>query len=133
MPVQLQKLPGKPVIIATFHQRIRPKDVRHMFKKTATLLQTHGGPLFRIVCFEDVKISFAEMLMLTTVASQIRPGATGDPRVYPILVGDHPLLDLFRETMAQEPFGNVNIPIFNRLETALLYVNGQLASRGAGC
>jgi hypothetical protein len=132
VPGQVEKVLDQPIIVVHYHGHVTAEDTRAVFAQVAGLLDTYGAPLYRITCVvsEDADTTFDEVMMMTTLSSHGLPGSATDPNVFTVLVGDHPLVDLFADAMRQEPFGAVEIPIFNTEAEALAFVQGLIDENG---
>ena len=133
MPANVEKVPGLPVVIVTYHGHITVDDARAAFAQIAGLLDTYGAPLYRIthVDCDHAHASFDEVMMLTTISSKGVRGSVTDPDVYTVLVGEHVLIDLYVDAMRQEAFGAVELPVFATMEEAMVYVQAKLQAGGA--
>jgi hypothetical protein len=133
MPAVIEKVMGKPVVIVTYHGHITVEDAKSAAVKTADLLDTYGGPLYKVmqVDCDHAYISFDEVMMLTTLSSKGRPGSVTDERIRPVFVGEHLLLDLYVDAMKQEAFGAIEIPVFDTLDDAMIYVDERIHEDGA--
>lgn len=131
MPATVEKLPELPVAVVHYHGHVTVEDTRAVFAQIAGLVDTYGAPFYRITCVqsEDTATTFDEVMMMTTLSSRGIRGSATDPDVVTVLVGQHPLVDLFVEAMRQEPFGAVEIPIFTEKAAALTFVR-EMIQRG---
>ena len=133
MPATVEKLPGKPIVIVTYHGHITVDDARAVFAQIAGLLDIYGAPIYRItqVDCDSAHASFDEVLMLTTLSSRGLRGSATDEDVITVLVGEHLLIDLYVDAMRQEAFGGVQIPLFGTLAAAMDYVQVWIRANGA--
>lgn len=124
MPATVEKLLGKPIAIVNYYGHVTVEDTRAVFAQVAGLVDTYGAPLYRLTCVnsDESVVSFDEVMMMTTLSSRGVRGSSTDPDVKTLLVGDHPLIDLFAQAMREEAFGGVDIPIFDSVDDALLEI-----------
>ncbi|MEO0566081.1 MAG: hypothetical protein AAF125_28495, partial [Chloroflexota bacterium] len=97
MPASVEKLPDLPIAVVNYHGHVTVEDTRAVFAQIAGLVDTYGTPFYRITCVnsEDAATTFDEVMMMTTLSSRGIRGSATDPDVYTVLVGAHPLVDLF--------------------------------------
>ncbi len=132
MPATVEKLPEQPIAVVHYHGHVTVEDTRAVFAQIAGLIDTYGAPFYRVTCVqsEDAAVTFDEVMMMTTLSSRGIRGSATDPDVTTVLVGEHPLVDMFVEAMRQEPFGAVEIPVFTQEETALAFIRDLLQQGG---
>ncbi len=131
MPTVIEKVMGKPIVIVTFEGHITIEDAKASTVQVAALLDTYGAPLYKVMQCDRAHASFDEVMMLTTLSSKGGAGSVTDVRVKPVFVGEHLLLDLYVDAMRQEAFGAIDIPVFDTLTEALLYVDEKIHEDGA--
>ncbi|MEO0565982.1 MAG: hypothetical protein AAF125_27995 [Chloroflexota bacterium] len=132
MPGTVEKLLDKPIVIVNYHGDITVEDTRAVFAQIAGLVETYGAPLYRITCIflSEANTTFDEVMMMTTLSSKGISGSATDPEVFTVLVGDHPMIDLFAAAMGQEPFGAVDLPIFDTQTEALDFIDKLIEQGG---
>jgi len=133
MPAKIEKLMDLPVAIVTYHGHISIDDAKSVIAQTADFVDTYGAPLYRVICVEcadEAHASFDEVMMLTTLSSKGIRGSVTDPDVLTVLVGEHILIDLYVDAMRQEAFGAVDIPLFDSMENAMIYVQNIMHRSG---
>lgn len=132
MPATVEKLPDLPVALVHYYGHVTVADTRAVFAQVAGLVDTYGAPFYRVTCVnsEDAAVTFDEVMMMTTLSSRGIRGSATDPDVITVLVGEHPLVDLFVEAMREEPFGAVEIPVFTTQAAALAFVRGMIEQGG---
>jgi hypothetical protein len=127
--VKVEKVPAEPIIIATLSGDLTPEIVQDMFAQSATLVDEIGGPVYRITDIRLTEISFHDLVLVLADCSHGQPGSPADPRIRGMLVGTtHEWSRFFADSLQQEQYGRLNIPIFEELDQAMAYIHEEMAS-----
>ncbi len=126
MAVRVTRLPGEPIVIATLSGPLDVDAIRTMFVQTAELTQDVDGPIYRIGDFTNADASFKSMARVVTETTRYRPYGTRDPRIKPVLVCGYNRLRFLPNLFRQKEFGGVDMPVFDTVDEALVYVRSVL-------
>jgi hypothetical protein len=130
MPVKVERIPAKPILIATLTGHVTLELVQEMFEQSARLADEIGGHLYRITDVRDIDTTFSDLVMiLAEASSKEQPGSPTDPRFTGMLVGSHQWVKTFSQSIQQRQYGSLNIPLFEDMEAAMSYVQQQMDSR----
>lgn len=127
MPVKIEYVPDKPILIATYIDSIDLEAVEELYQRSAEFYQQWNRPIYRIVDVRQANTTFAELIAIVKTSSQGKPGSTTDPNVHVIFVGYNSWIQLFRDALQLEQFGQKELPLFLEIEDALAYAEAQSA------
>ena len=127
MAVKVEKLPAEPIIIATLSGDLTPEMVKDMFAQSAKLVDEIGGRVYRITDIRLTDISFPDLVVVLADCSHGQPGSPADPRIRGMLVGTHGWSHFFADSIQQEQYGGLNIPIFEDMDQAMAYIHEDMA------
>jgi hypothetical protein len=122
MPVNIEKLPDEPIIVATIVGHFDVKMAREVFQKSADLAEQLPGHYYRVTDARQMDIGFGEMMRVIEEASRGNPGSTSDRHVTVVLVGTGDMLKLFADMMKTRQYGSTPTPIFKSMDEALAYI-----------
>lgn len=126
MPSAVIKLPDEPIVIVTIALPIE----RHLSSLHSVCAQIDRiarqvrRPLYTILDLRGQDLSFSDILLGLDEQKDQPPGSMTDPRVRPIVAGDHPLLAIAQKKARQQLA--IEIPVFDTLQIALAYVRAEL-------
>jgi hypothetical protein len=127
MAVKVERIPGKPILIATLTGHVTLELIQEMFEQSARLVDEIGGHLYRITDVRDVDTTFSDLVMiLAKASSKKQPGSAADPRFSGMLVGSDQWVKTFSENIQQRQYGGLNIPLFDNMEAAMSHVRQQM-------
>ena len=127
MPVTVERVPGKPIIIGTLRGHVTVELVKEMFEQSAKLADEIGEHVYRITDVSNVELTFKDLVMaLANASSQKQPGSSADPRFTGMLVGSHKWSQMFSESIQQEQYGKMNIPLFEDVDAAMAYIEEKM-------
>lgn len=126
MPITIERLPEKPIIMATYHGMITAEDIINLFRHSAALIQPDETTLYRVNLLEHGQSSLAEIIRVVQEIKPDQPGSILDKRFVGLFVGSNPLADLYKD-LIQNNLGAANIPVFAKLEEAMIYIDARLA------
>ena len=122
MPVKVEKLPDKPVIILTYEGHMDVETVKSAFSQSAVIASSLDGIVYRI---SDVRNSEGNFTDVVNVIKAIRVntvGSSADPKIKGVFVGNNQFARMYADFLKQEQFGITNIPFFKTLDEALDYI-----------
>jgi hypothetical protein len=130
MVVKVERIPGKPILIATLTGHVTLDLVQEMFEQSANFADEIGGHLYRITDVRDIDSTFSDLVMiLAEAASKKQSGSPADPRFTGMLVGSDQWVKTFSQSIQQRQYGSLNIPLFENMEAAMFYVQQQMDSQ----
>jgi len=130
MPVSVERLENKPILIATVSDAVDVVAVREMFRQSAELIAEIDERVFRITDVSKADSNFAEVMGIIREASSTdMPGSTNDPRIQAVFVGNNQWVQMFRSAMALKQFGGKTLPMFLTIEDALEYIEIELGKK----
>lgn len=127
MSIYVERLPNEPIIIATLSGDLTSDIVQQMFDESSTLMEEIEGKVYRITDIRLTEISFPDLVQVLGRSAHRQPGSPSDPRICGVLVGTHGWSRFFTESLQQEQYGQLNIPIFDDFDAALDYLREQIA------
>lgn len=131
MSFAVRKLPGEPIVIVSVCFPIDEtlQDYVDINYQVARIADHTDGLLYRISDARHIKdISFADIYLWIQMQRDYPEGAVIDPRVYPIYVGTHPVLEASLKKIRSQL--GIEMPAFQTLSAAIHHVR-QLAPKRA--
>ncbi len=122
MPVKVEKLPDKPVIILTYESHMDVETVKSAFSQSATIAASIDGIVYRISDVRKSEGSFADVVNVIKAIRVNTVGSSADPKIKGVFVGNNQYARMYADFLKQEEFGITNIPFFKTLEEALEYI-----------
>jgi hypothetical protein len=130
MPTRVERVPGKPILIATLTGQITAELLKEMFEQSARLADGMGDRIYRITDVSNVEVDFGGLVLaLATASSEKQPGSSADPRFIGMLVGSHKWSQIFAESIKQEQYGHINIPLFEGMDAAMTHIEEQMKTQ----
>jgi hypothetical protein len=127
MAVKVERVSGKPIIIATFTGHVTVELVKEMFDQSAKLADEMGDHIYRVTDVSNIEMNFGDLaLALATASSDKQPGSSADPRFIGMLVGSHKWSQMFADSIKQEQYGTMNIPLFEDMGAAMAHIEEQM-------
>lgn len=127
MAVKVEKVPDKPILIATLTGSVTIELVQEMFEQSAKLVDEIGGHLYRVTDVRNIESTFSDLVLILAKASSLKqPGSAVDPRLTGMLVGSSQWVKMFSQSIQQQQYGGLNIPLFEDMEAAMSYVQQQI-------
>lgn len=135
MPIQVEQLPGEPIICASVEEPFEPqKDVPAMFQRYIALRQSINGPAALIFDFKnahDAPNAFTRiMYALAEAAKGIRASKQAQTSGPPILifVGDGYSASMVTQAIEQRQYGGRQAYLCTTQEEALALAREQLSA-----
>jgi hypothetical protein len=122
MPVNVQQIPGEPIIQVQMNGQITSKDINTIIRECARLTEGVEHKIYRITDITEAEISLTEILAIANVVRADVPASSTDPRFVPIFVGNAKTSRLYTDILRKQAFNGEGLPFFNTMETALNYV-----------
>jgi hypothetical protein len=129
MPYQLQPMDDEPILIAHLYGKVTCQDVLTLFAKSAEFADQVGGPIARITVVEEGDISFGDLVMIMAEVPGGMPGSPSDLRLSCAMVGSHQWARFYSDSLHQDQYKRINVPLFGSLDEALAYVRERMVSR----
>lgn len=124
MPVKIEPVPDKPIVVVTFDGHLDVETVRKVFVETAAIFANFEGDVYRIADIRTAKIGFVDLINIVKAVRGGLPASSIDPRVHGIFVGQNQFARMYADLIKQ--MGGTPIPIFATMEDALEYAQLQL-------
>lgn len=131
MPGSVERLANEPILIARYTGQVVVGDVRHVFERSAELIEPDETVIFRITDMLHSTTDFSEVLKMARELGSGVPGSTGDKRIHPAIVGSGKWAKLFADTIQQKQYGGFHIPLFKDMDDALAYARLELSRLAA--
>lgn len=122
MPVKVEKLPDKPVIILTYQGHMDVETVKSAFSQSAAIAASIDGIVYRISDVRNSEGSFADVVNVIKAIRVNTVGSSADPKIKGVFVGNNQFARMYADFLKQQEFGITNIPFFQTLEEALEYI-----------
>ncbi len=126
MPVVVNRVEDKPIIIATFSGTVTVADVIQTFQQSAEIMGDDEQSYHRITDVRTANSNFIEMLGVIKEASTGQPGSTTDPRIKTTFVGTTTWIAFFRNALQNPQFGGKSMAAFENMDDALASIHVQL-------
>ena len=122
MAVDINILPDEPVIVFTIQAPVDgEKDARTTSEKAIEFAHELGQPVYRIVDFSQVNVTFTDILMGISAGTGVP-----DDLVHTYMVGSHELVRLAAESSAQEQYGGgIQVQLYASIDEALDAIRAQ--------
>ena len=127
MPFTAQLLEGEPIILVELSGHLDAQLLREMYQEIASISQSIPGHLYRITNVQQLESSFHEMLEVAREASSGTPGSLADPHITMAFVANDQWIKFTVDTLKQDRFGNLQVPIFRTMNDALAAIRLQIA------
>lgn len=129
MPVTIERLPDKSIILVTYHGRIVLDDVKLLFQRSAELMEDMAGHVYRLNDLRDITADFSEVIEMVKVGTHDLPGTSSDPRLTSVFVGRSAMARLYADLMRHRTGGEVYIPIVDTMEDAMTLIENDIYQR----
>ncbi|MBN1311933.1 MAG: hypothetical protein JXB30_10980 [Anaerolineae bacterium] len=133
MPVEIEKLPDEPIIVATMKDPFDPgQDIPAMFAEFTRLRLEIENDVALIIDIRGNKAAFSQVMVAMAKASRgIRDGKAAGVKSPPIIifVGSGILADLAANAMAQKQYGGVKGHLCTSTDEALALAREILAAK----
>jgi hypothetical protein len=124
------KMPDEPIVIirgdVDFDDYLQ--QIEGLNARLVQVIEDCGAPLYRIADLSQVDISYADILLWLEAQEDIASGSFIDQRIRPVVVGDHPLIQVGIKQFADK--FNRTIAHFATLQAALAHIRAELADDG---
>lgn len=118
MAVTVYQVDSEPIIIASYSGFVTADDIETMFRETNMLLASIEPPVYRITDFRHIESDIEEAIDALREAMRGHSGASTDPRVRPILLGNNAWVRLVETTLKSHL---LDMPIFMTLGDAMRF------------
>ncbi len=123
MPVTVERVVGKPIIILHYSGFLDVETVKSAFAQSAVLAEQIEGTIYRIADVSKADGTFQEVMGIIKAVRDGSPGSPLDTRIRVIFVGTNQLVQFY--TNAVKNMGATPMPVFHSLEDALQYIEIQ--------
>jgi hypothetical protein len=128
--VTVERLPDEQIVILTFgRDYVVGKDSMEMVQAINSNIDERETGVYVIYDARDLKMSFADLVIAMANQAQKAAGTISDVRMHPVTVGTSEMVKLGALAFKQEQYGNVTIPMFDKMEDAIKYAREQLKKR----
>ena len=131
MTITVEKLPGEPIVIATYQEPIDwQKEIPEMFEQILVLRDTFEGcpKYYAILDLRAIKIGFSEMVLTMGEARKAGKKRRPDMPVSPSLIGSGPIIRLASKAMEQQQYGEYRVALYTSLDKALDMIRAEIAT-----
>jgi len=121
MSFEIQQLKDEPIVVITCHNPFDfTGDIAAANRQVAALLE-NGETITRIIDFTEIEMTFANLVESLATKTREEPGSLRDPRVRTVLVGTHELVVMKAQSLRQEQYGGLDVPLFESLDEAIAH------------
>ena len=126
MYYHIEKLPGKPIIIAALQADFKiANDWEEFISKLMALLDDQPEPVFYISDLRQASFSFDDLLTGTNLATRGSSAVLKHPNVREnLVITTSSMLKLAAKGLNSVTFGNIDVKVFDSVEEALAYCQG---------
>ena len=133
MTINVEALPGEPIIIATFEEPMDyHQDAPWMFQRFIELRDTDlegYSRYYTIIDTNGVKAGFSDIVATLGESKAAREKRRADRPVTLALVGSGALMDLASKAMGQSQYGGYGMRLYTSLDAALDAIRAELVSQ----
>lgn len=122
MPVDIQQIPGEPIIQVRMTGHITATDIETIFRECARLTEGVEHKIYRITDITEAEISLTEIMVIANVVRADVAASSTDPRFVPIFVGNAKTSRLYTDILRKQAFNGEGLPFFNSMDAALNHV-----------
>jgi hypothetical protein len=131
MTITVERLPGEPIIVATFVEPLNIQDdVPRMFQRFIELRNTEledYSRSFTIIDANDAKLGFSDIVFVLGESRAAREHRREDRPVSLSLVGSGWLIELAAKAMGQSQYGGRGMRMYTSVDAALEAIRAELA------
>ena len=120
MPVKVERLAGKPIIILHYEGFLDLETVKSAFMQSAVIAKEIEGTVYRIADVRNADSNFVEIVNIIKASRANVQGNATDSKFQVIFVGQNQLIHLYTDALKQ--LGAAPIPIFHTMEDAMQFV-----------
>jgi hypothetical protein len=121
MSFEVQQLKDKPIVVITCHNPFDfTEDIAAANRQVAALLENRET-ITRIIDFTEIEMTFADLVESLATKTRAVPGSLRDTRVQTVFVGTHELVVMKAQSLRQEQYGGLNVPLFESLDEAIAH------------
>lgn len=129
MSVRINQYTNLPILLAEFSNDVTIQDMETMVSETLNFSDAIPGTIYRVFIFEDnIELPFERVIQIVKWVSEV--AETTETRVRNVIATPHPMARLLSDMLAQEQFGQINVPVLRGLGEALIYVQEEIDRDG---
>lgn len=122
MPFSVEHVKDQPIIIIDCHNPFDfTNDVIESCDFVADYLRDFAGRYYRIIDFHEIEMTFSDLVQGLAAKTRQVPGSLRDPRIKTVLVGDHEFVKMKSESLKQEQYGGLDVPLFDNIRDAIAF------------
>ncbi|NDJ55062.1 MAG: hypothetical protein GYB68_18485 [Chloroflexi bacterium] len=133
MILELERIPDTPILVLYARDpepgESQPSQsiatqISALHSKVLDLLEDYET-IYRVIDFTRLHIDPSDVLHGVAQIGKMRgkPGSLSDPRVRPVFVGKHPLIEASARTLGNDPNGRPRVALFKTLDQALDFID----------
>lgn len=126
MPMTVEKIDNKPVIIVTNTGQVTADERAAGIEKVLKIVDTTEGTLYRVIDVRDMDIDFPTFMVFLKGVTTKEKGSIGDDRFYNVFVGRQKMVMSVRDAIQKRSEDGNPIPMFWTMEDALTHVDDQI-------
>ncbi|MBI1276727.1 MAG: hypothetical protein GC179_01230 [Anaerolineaceae bacterium] len=120
MPVTVERIPNKPIIILHYEGFLDLETVKSAFVQSAKLAADIQGIIYRVADVRNADSNFVEIVNIIKASRANVQGNATDTKFQVIFVGQNQLIHLYADALKQ--LGAAPIPIFHTMEDAMQFI-----------
>ena len=126
MCYHIEKLPGKPIIVAALKADFNiADDWEEFISEIMALLDDQPEPVFYISDLRQASFNFNDLLAGTNLATRGSSAVLKHPNVREnLVITTSSMLKLAAKGLNSVTFGNIDVKVFDSVEEALAYCQG---------
>lgn len=125
MPFEVTQYQDKPVIISTLTRPFHfDSDTRLLNIEGVKLIDSIGEPVWSIVDFSALDITFSELTVALSSFAKASPGEIKQRVIQFVFVGEDDMASIAAKGVQQDQYGNTASAVFETLDEAIQYIAG---------
>ncbi|GAB4508777.1 MAG: hypothetical protein OHK0046_02250 [Anaerolineae bacterium] len=117
----------EPIIIVNWQNPFdTTTDILESNKLVSDFANRSGTPVYRIIDTHEIDLTFGDLVHILDLKTRNEPGSLRDPRIHTVLVGTHEMVRMKAQSLSQEQYGGLNVPLFESVDDAIAYCRAQL-------
>lgn len=126
MPIRVEIMPDEPIVMYIYEGQITSDDVLNARRQVMDAINAASGLVVRINDTRRAALSFSDGLNVLATMTRDVPGSARDGRVVDVAVAGDQLVNFLTESLSQEQYGAINVPIFGTLDEALTFARERI-------
>jgi len=128
MSVSVTRLPEEPILVARVTDRMNLLSIRTLFQESAALCAGLPCMVYRVIDVLEADASINDLARVLVEAKRGARGSMLDPQIVSVLVARPNRLRFIADLLARKEFGGLDVPVFDSLDEALVYLRANIAA-----